>query len=93
MNSGILVTFNCQNLSYPVNKDIDCLGYVTKDMGDYVRFIDKHGIAYVVERNNVSASFHDTTPVYTVVGPFYKDTTTHEDKRYLTKFLSMTNHP
>lgn len=90
---GTLVNYNSKYLSSPIPRDSPGIGYVIRDIGDYIRFIDRHGMAYLVPRSNVSTSYLGPNLVYNVVGPFYNDLTQPNDKMQLSKFLALGVHP
>lgn len=87
--SRIIIQFNPKYLSLYPGKDVVKIGYTTTDEGDYIRFIDKHGIAYIVPRNNVKATYTGTSFVYNVVGIYYLDSPRPDDGLYLKDFLQL----
>lgn len=85
--SGIIVQYNPKYFSSYPGKDDVKFGYTTNNEGDYIRFIDRHGIAYIVPRSNVNGVYIDTNFVYNIVGIYYIDSSRPDDKIHLSKFL------
>lgn len=90
---GTLVRYNSKYLSSPIPGNYSGIGYVVRDMGDYIRFIDRHGMAYVVPRSNVATTYLGNNIIYDITDSFYTDTTQATDKMHLSKFLNFEIHP
>lgn len=91
--NGTLVHFDTTNLhhyslSYPPNTTTNRIGYVTIDRGDYIRFIDRNGLVYVVPRTHTISRLIDGKVVYFVTGTYYVDMgCTQNDRECLNRFV------
>jgi len=92
---GTLIHFTTNHLNnyllIPyVNTHTDKTGYVTVDKGDYIRFIDRNGLVYIVPREHTISRLVNGKVVYYVNGTYYIDMgCTKHDLDCLVRFIAM----
>lgn len=95
MPSGSLIHFNPAHYHplsayFSPNTIADRVGYIVVDAGNYIRFVDRNGLTYIVPRKNTSTRMVGTHIVYYVTGPYYSDMNPLPvDRELLAKFLSI----